>query len=44
MYAPALTLTVTGYDWWWKVDYEDADSWRRFVTANEILSRSGSRS
>jgi cytochrome c oxidase subunit 2 len=35
-HAPALTLTVTGYDWWWKVDYEDDDSSRRFVTANEI--------
>jgi cytochrome c oxidase subunit 2 len=35
-HAPALTLTVTGYDWWWKVEYEDADPSRRFVTANEI--------
>jgi len=35
-YAPALTLTVTGYDWWWKVEYEDDDASRRFVTANEI--------
>jgi len=34
--APALTLTVTGYDWWWKVEYEDNDPARRFVTANEI--------
>jgi cytochrome c oxidase subunit 2 len=34
--APTLTLTVTGYDWWWKVEYEDADPSRRFVTANEI--------
>jgi len=34
--APALTLTVTGYDWWWKVEYEDEDPTRRFVTANEI--------
>lgn len=34
--APALTITVTGYDWWWKVEYEDADVARRFVTANEI--------
>ncbi len=34
--APALTLTVTGYDWWWKVEYEDDDPARRFVTANEI--------
>ncbi len=34
--APALTLTVTGYDWWWKVEYEDDDPTHRFVTANEI--------
>lgn len=34
--APVLTLTVTGYDWWWKVEYEDDDPSRRFVTANEI--------
>ena len=34
--APVLTLTVTGYDWWWKVEYEDSDPARRFVTANEI--------
>jgi len=33
---PALTLTVTGYDWWWKIDYDDDDPARRFVTANEI--------
>ncbi|MGZ5028094.1 MAG: cytochrome c oxidase subunit II, partial [Methylobacter sp.] len=33
---PALTLTVTGYDWWWKVEYEDSNPGRRFVTANEI--------
>jgi cytochrome c oxidase subunit 2 len=34
--APTLTLTVTGYDWWWKIEYEDNDPSRRFVTANEI--------
>ncbi|MFZ2169016.1 MAG: cytochrome c oxidase subunit II [Methylococcaceae bacterium] len=34
--APALTLTVTGYDWWWKIDYEDDDPKHHFVTANEI--------
>ncbi|MGR9037497.1 MAG: cytochrome c oxidase subunit II [Gammaproteobacteria bacterium] len=32
----ALTLTATGYDWWWKIEYEDNDPARRFVTANEI--------
>ena len=35
--TPALTITVTAYDWWWKVDYDDApDASARFVTANEI--------
>jgi cytochrome c oxidase subunit 2 len=34
--APALTLTVTGYDWWWKVEYEHDDPRLNFVTANEI--------
>jgi cytochrome c oxidase subunit 2 len=34
--APAVTLTVTGYDWWWKVEYEHADPAKRFVTANEL--------
>ena len=34
---PALTILVTAYDWWWKVDYPDAQSPSRgFVTANEI--------
>lgn len=33
---PLLTLTVTGYDWWWKVEYNDGDAAYRFVTANEI--------
>jgi cytochrome c oxidase subunit II len=35
--TPALTITVTAYDWWWKVAYDDApDVSQRFVTANEI--------
>jgi cytochrome c oxidase subunit 2 len=34
---PQLTLTVTAYDWWWKVDYaDDPDPARNFSTANEI--------
>jgi cytochrome c oxidase subunit 2 len=33
---PVLSLTVTGYDWWWKVDYDIDDPSRRIVTANEI--------
>jgi cytochrome c oxidase subunit II len=35
--TPALSITVTAYDWWWKVVYDDApDASARFVTANEI--------
>lgn len=33
---PALTMTVTAYDWWWKIEYENDDPALRFVTANEI--------
>jgi cytochrome c oxidase subunit II len=34
---PTLTITITAYDWWWRVAYNDApDSTQRFVTANEI--------
>jgi cytochrome c oxidase subunit II len=34
---PQLTITVTAYDWWWKVDYaDDPDPARNFTTANEI--------
>jgi cytochrome c oxidase subunit 2 len=28
--APTLTIRVTGYDWWWRADYDG------FITANEI--------
>ncbi len=35
--TPALTITVTTYDWWWKVAYDDAPAASaHFVTANEI--------
>ncbi|MFM0339823.1 cytochrome c oxidase subunit II [Paraburkholderia fungorum] len=35
--TPQLTITVTAYDWWWKVAYDDSpDASQRFVTANEI--------
>lgn len=33
---PALTLAVTGRQWWWETRYEFADLPDRFVTANEI--------
>jgi cytochrome c oxidase subunit II len=35
--APALQIDVTAYDWWWKLEYPDADdASRSFATANEI--------
>jgi cytochrome c oxidase subunit 2 len=34
--APTITLTVTGYDWWWKVEYEHDDPAQGFITANEL--------
>lgn len=42
---PKLAITVTAYDWWWKIDYpawspngspNDSDSIPQFSTANEI--------
>jgi cytochrome c oxidase subunit 2 len=34
---PQLSITVTAYDWWWKVDYaDDPNPARNFSTANEI--------
>ncbi len=32
----ALTLLVTGHQWWWQVTYEDSQPSRVFTTANEI--------
>jgi cytochrome c oxidase subunit II len=32
----ALTLTITGHQWWWQVTYEDPQTHRTFTTANEI--------
>ncbi|WP_108523447.1 cytochrome c oxidase subunit II, partial [Bradyrhizobium algeriense] len=32
----ALTLLVTGQQWWWEVTYEDPQPNRVFTTANEI--------
>jgi cytochrome c oxidase subunit 2 len=35
--APGLSITVTAYDWWWKIDYgDDSDPAHHVVTANEI--------
>jgi cytochrome c oxidase subunit 2 len=32
----ALTIDVTGHQWWWEVEYESPDVSQRLVTANEI--------
>lgn len=32
----ALNIEVTGHQWWWEVQYDDADPSRIFVTANEV--------
>ena len=31
-----LTIKVTGHQWWWQFEYEDAQPSRTFTTANEI--------
>jgi cytochrome c oxidase subunit 2 len=33
---PRLSITVTGYQWWWEAVYDGDDPARRFATANEI--------
>jgi cytochrome c oxidase subunit 2 len=33
---PALTIHVTGHQWWWEVAYAEKDVSRDFTTANEI--------
>lgn len=33
---PALTIRLTGQQWWWKVEYEDPVPQNRVTTANEI--------
>lgn len=32
----ALTIRVTGHQWWWEVEYLDPEPSRRVITANEI--------
>jgi cytochrome c oxidase subunit 2 len=34
--SPMMTITVTGHQWWWQVDYEDPTPSNQFRTANEI--------
>ncbi|WP_420819362.1 cytochrome c oxidase subunit II [Paraburkholderia flava] len=35
-HRPTLTITVTAYDWWWKIDYANDDNAAHVTTANEI--------
>jgi len=34
--SSAVTIALTGHQWWWEVQYEDAVPSRRVVTANEV--------
>jgi cytochrome c oxidase subunit 2 len=34
--ASAVTIEITGHQWWWEIQYEDAVPSRRVVTANEL--------
>jgi cytochrome c oxidase subunit 2 len=34
--ASAVTISVTGHQFWWEIEYEDAQPNRRVTTANEI--------
>lgn len=40
---PALTLDVTGHQWWWEVTYDSAQPAQTFTTANEIHIPVGQR-
>jgi cytochrome c oxidase subunit 2 len=32
----ALTVKITGRQWWWQIEYEDPDPTKGFMTANEL--------
>ena len=34
--SSAVTIGITGHQWWWEIQYEDAVPSRRVVTANEL--------
>ena len=40
---PALSLHVTGKQWWWSVKYQNADPSQEFTTANELHLPVGQR-
>lgn len=33
---PAVTIAVTGHQWWWEIEYEEGVPSKRVTTANEI--------
>lgn len=40
---PALTIDLTGHQWWWEARYEDAQPERQIATANELHIPVGTR-
>jgi cytochrome c oxidase subunit II len=34
--SSALTIEITGHQWWWEIQYDDAVPSRRVTTANEV--------
>ena len=32
----AIKINITGYQWWWRAEYEHPEAHRRFQTANEL--------
>jgi cytochrome c oxidase subunit 2 len=34
--SSAVTIAITGHQWWWEIEYEDAVPSRSVVTANEL--------
>src|SRR3954469_12029121 len=39
--SSAVTIEITGHQWWWEIQYEEGTPARRVVTANEIHIPSG---
>lgn len=42
-YSHALTIKVTGQQWWWEIEYQNSDPTQVFTTANEIHIPVGTR-
>lgn len=39
----ARTVTVTGHQWWWEVEYQSSDPSRVFTTANQLVIPVGTK-